>query len=234
MRKIATVIKPEEGFPDRIKHFFVEVFGRLQGQITSRVMSPAGMDRAIAVAAISLGYQMGKVPPFVIELCDLEFGPFCAINAALEQTAVNGYKRMKQLIGRLRNHPVLSATSVDVDVERIKCDEQYHEEVFRGFSGWTIAPDSPPPTPRPGAPLDVQPFTVTAHSAILARARLAAYGVDAVSDEKLGELSVEIETLRNDPLIEYLREYAARFRDRPATQEKREELIANLREPAGA
>jgi hypothetical protein len=220
IKSILDVIKVPDGFWERVRRQGVEVFGALQGAVAARLVAEDAHDRLLAVAALSLGKRITQTPPFIDELRALAFPPFCALNGALEETAVAGYQRMRDLADMIRVQQILDGTTVDIELNRIISDERYHEAVFRGFSNWEIIGRHPPPTPQPGAPLSNPSFTVEAHAAVCQEARARAYGTGAASERATEVMTVDLNGLEADPLIQYLRGYVQEFADAPRRREE--------------
>lgn len=222
IKGIIRVINPPAGFWKRVQREGSEVFGALQGALTARLVSPSAYDRSLALAALSIGRRITQVPPFIDKLRALAFAPFCTLNGALEETAIGGYERMRALANDMRVQQLLDGSVVDVDLDRIISDERYHEAVFRGFSGWALAGSHTPPTPQPGEPFTDPPFTVNAHAGVVQRARASAYGPGAASDRAAEVMTVDLDALEADPLLNYLRTYVQEFADAPQSPEARQ------------
>ncbi len=230
IERIITVIDAPVGFRKRVRRKGIAVFGALQGALTARRISSSAYDRLLAVAALSVGRRIKQIPPFVDKLKALTFPPFCALNGALEETAISGYQRLRSLANEMRVQQLLEGTIVDIDLDQIISDERFHEAVFRGFSGWELPGRPPTPTPRPGAPLIDRPFTVEAHTKVLQSARASAYGAGATSDRETEMITVDIEALEADPLLRYLKSYVREFADAPQSMKARQEAAKARRE----
>jgi hypothetical protein len=233
IRSMLKVIKKNaDDFLERIRRNVLEISGVLEGQITSRLTSPSLIDRALAIAAVSVGRRIASVPPFIDSLRATEFPPFCAVNAALEQTAIAGYQRLSELCRKLRNDELLSGTDLDIDLDMILLQEKYHEAVFRGFSGWQVGNASPNSPRDPSSPLDPSPFTVMAHSAVVQHARASVYGAGAPESRATEKMIVDVDKLRRDPLTQYLHTYAQTFGQAPQSIESRQKAREARGEPA--
>jgi hypothetical protein len=229
VKSILDVVKAPEGFFERVRRQGKAVLGALQGAVVARLLSGRPHDRALAIAALALGKLVQETPPFITELEALEFPPFCSFNAALEETAIIGYQRLGELADNMRVQQVLDGMTVDLYLNRITNDEQYHEAVFRGFSGWATLPAPPPSRPTPGAPLAPPPFTIQAHAAICQAARTAAYGPNAQAELAADILVVDLSELEQDPLIQYLRRYVQEFAEAPQSVEARQKIAEERR-----
>ncbi len=81
-----------------------------------------GLRRAVARSMMAAGKLAGRVPPAVVdELGQRGFRRFCALNTALEQSAIASYERLM---------PLLTEASERAAFERILTDEHRHRALF--------------------------------------------------------------------------------------------------------
>jgi hypothetical protein len=204
-------IDPPEKLVDRISNKVSAIRGRVEGRVLGGVMSKKLSQRAYALVAIALGNSIDEVPEYVLSLRETNFFQYCHVNADLEQTAVMGYQRMVELGTSIPDFDLISDSAILVDLKRTGKDEKYHERLFRTLGNWPPPPPGgTPPVYSPLGPATAQPDKMTVEEArgIIAEAKKFAYGDDASVGDTV--VTVNNRLIYNDPLIQYLKEYAVK------------------------
>jgi hypothetical protein len=212
-RAMLNGISVPEKLSDRLTQKMNEIRGQVEGWVVANMMSQRLTSRYLALLAVAVGRSVGEVPEFVATLQATSFSEYCDINADLENTAVTGYERMLELGNGMPDFELVEDTTILIDLERTCMDERYHEELFRRLGDW------PPPLPPGGntpvhspmgpAPTPSDAMTLADARRIIAQAKAFAYGNRAAAFGDT-EVNVDEALIYNDPLIQHLREFAAR------------------------
>jgi hypothetical protein len=99
------------------------IFNRLSARALAQPMAyaPQALRRMVDFPAFLLAFEGAF---------DFGMTGFCRVNEVLEQTAVDGYTRMRQLIVSRQGDPNLSATAANT-VTTLLVHESWHKEIFR-------------------------------------------------------------------------------------------------------
>jgi hypothetical protein len=148
LASIIRVVDPPTSFLDEVTERVLQIQGRLEGSTVAGLSSPRWMRRAIARIALTVGSLIVDVPEFGAKIKSLRFSAFCLLNAALEETAGNGYKRILHLIERVaQNRFDVRVSTVALDTGRTLSDERYHLRLFELLADWSGGDPPDPPEP---------------------------------------------------------------------------------------
>lgn len=129
-RYLGSLRSLSEGLPQ-----LAEIQGELEGWVTGNAVNGSMLARLL----IAIGASLGKVPEFATELGRMNLFGVLRFHAELETTARLGYERMLQLVAQLGNDPGLKRDfgyTLEFDLARILCEENFHEAVFAEMSSW--------------------------------------------------------------------------------------------------
>lgn len=128
-----------------------ELQGRVEGWVTRSVTSGCALARAL----IAVGASVGQVPEFARELGKMSLLEFLRFNAELETTARMGYQRILQLastVGKSDEGRQELGFTLEYDVARILCEENFHEAAFNEMSRWVRRAANGGPDASAGSP----------------------------------------------------------------------------------
>jgi hypothetical protein len=184
-------------------------YGSWQGKMLAALLTQRSLRRHFAQIAVTVGSYLTDVPEYVRQLEKARFPQICTINADLESTAVSGYRRMRELIEALKDRPEVANTALDVDIDKITFDEQYHESLFRSLATWPPRPprDSAKPSGAPpGTSAAIPVATTTELRGLVAAAKQHAYRT-LTGASREHPIDVDVEAVQNDGLVTYLQQF---------------------------
>ena len=120
--------------------------GTMEGKFLGALTSRPSLRKALAGLATRLGalFTPAAVPPFTLELDEMDPREFFLLCAALETTARQSYERMEKLTGILADRAAhkmarsLQLESLKSELRLKKLDETFHEEAFQEMATWVV------------------------------------------------------------------------------------------------
>ena len=238
LKNIIDVIDPPATFLAFVSDRLNALLGRVEGLTIAGLTTPDAFRRSAARLAVAIGSLIQAVPAFVNAVDALEFSRFCLLNAALEQTAVDGYRRIKVLIDKVAaDRFEVAVSTVAADNGRSLSDERYHYGLFKLLADWAAGPPSGPPG-RGAAVAARQSLAALSHQQIateIVTLQARIYGSKNARDVMAPphEFNGDAEVLRRDPVVEYLRRRVGHHEtlsfDAPSVAEPNEEASVEER-----
>lgn len=134
----ATVSNASAKLNERVSGAIVALQGRFEGAVLARALSQSRTQKLQARIAIAAGGKLWSTPAFVRQLDSMPMEKYLLFNAALEETAIRGYKHIGALIRQIASRDGVAPfhLSIEYDMKHTLDEERFHQALFEGMAAW--------------------------------------------------------------------------------------------------